>query len=199
MSNIVTATVTIKGVRPIMFHKFGPDAIPLEKKEKTGVAGNDPEEWKKGYSATKDGQLYVDPSYVFGCIRDGARHVKKGRGSIQAMVAATLQVVDTRVLFDRFMPEDGLLTEDPDQPVYLDVRGVRNPNSKGMNIRYRVACSAGWRATFTMLWDKTIVSRGEMESALIDSGKLCGLADGRKIGFGRFEIEEFKIAEEATA
>ena len=142
--NILTAKVTIKGVRPIFWHRFGPDALPLEKQEKTGVAGNDPEEWKKTVTATSDGQLYVDPSYIFGCLRDGAKYTKKGRGSIQTLVVATLQVTDNLILFDRYLP-DGLnsLKDDPTQPVYLDIRGVRNPSTKGRNVRYRVAASPG--------------------------------------------------------
>lgn len=191
-SNLVHMTVHIAGVRPLLWHSFGPDAIPLEKQERTGVAGNDPEEWKKTVLATKDGQLYLEPSYVFGCVRDAARYTKKGKGSIQAAVSATLQVLDERVLTDRYMPsaaDGGTLTNDPDMPVYLDVRSVRNPSTKARNVRYRVAASTGWRCRFTLLFDKTIVSRAEMESVLRDAGQLVGLADGRSIGFGRFTIE----------
>jgi hypothetical protein len=104
MSNIVRACVKIKGVRPLLLHRFGPDALPLEKQEKTGVAGNDPEEWRKTALTNKDGQIYLDPSYVFACIRDGARYTKKGKGSIQSVVSATLQVLDDVVLIDRYLP-----------------------------------------------------------------------------------------------
>ncbi|HXI14762.1 MAG TPA: hypothetical protein VNM48_00225, partial [Chloroflexota bacterium] len=145
MGNILYAKVLIRGTRPLLFHKFGPDALPLEKGERTGVAGNDPEEWRKTVLATSEGQLYVDPSYIFGCVRDGSRNIKKGRGSIMPMVASTLQVLEDRVLIDRYLP-DGLVTApplDPEAPVYLDVRGVRNPASKARNVRYRVAASAG--------------------------------------------------------
>jgi len=200
MGNILTATVTVKGLRPILWHRFGPDSIPLEKKERTGVAGNDPEEWRKTVLHTKEGQLYIEPTYVFGCLRDAARHTKKGRGSIQSYVAATLQVVDDRVMVDRFIPgvEDGVLpgelTTDPDAPVYLDVRSVRNPATKGRNVRYRVAANHGWQTTFRIRWDGTIVSRGEMESVVHDAGALVGLGDGRSIGYGRFEVLDFAIA-----
>lgn len=34
MSNILTAQVQIRGTRAIIQHKFGPDALPLEKQEK---------------------------------------------------------------------------------------------------------------------------------------------------------------------
>ncbi|MFD1394376.1 hypothetical protein ACFQ40_01070 [Kroppenstedtia eburnea] len=197
----IEAKITIEGTRPLLWHRFGPDAIPLEKKEKSGVAGNDPEEWKKTYTATKSGQLYLDSSYIFGCLRNAAKYTKSGRGSIQNNVAATLQVVEDIVLLDRYMPEE--LTEDPSEPVYLDIRSVKNPSTKGRNVRYRVAASPGWKATFRITWDPTVVSRRQMKSVLIDAGKLVGLADARSIGFGRFDIKSVEVfdddAEEASA
>lgn len=197
-SNILTAKVKITGVRPIMWHKFGPESLPLEKQEKVGVPGNNPEEWKKIFLATKEGELYVRGDYIFSCLRDAARYTKKGRGSIQKFVAATLQVVEDRVLFGRFIPDwnsgpPDELTADPDEPVYLDIRGVRNPSTKERNVRYRVTCPAGWQCEFSLMWDVTIVSRDQMQAVCIDAGKLVGLADGRSIGFGRFEIDSFEI------
>lgn len=205
MGNILTAQVTIKGVRPLFWHRFGPDSIPLEKQEKTGVAGNDPEEWRKTLLASKNGQLYIEPSYVFGTMRDGAKHTPKKRGSLQPFVAATLQVVDDRVLVDRFFPGfpnghdfDLKAVEappaDPDLPVYLDVRSVKNPATKARNVRYRIAAAAGWSATFSLMWDKTVVSRGEMEAVAGDAGRFVGIGDGRSIGFGRFIVESFEVS-----
>jgi hypothetical protein len=54
---------------------------------------------------TAGGQLYVCGTYGFGMLRDAARHTRKGKGSIQALVAATLQVEDERVLLDRWLPK----------------------------------------------------------------------------------------------
>jgi hypothetical protein len=99
-NNIVTATVRVRGTRALLWHKFGPDALPLEKKERTGVAGNDPEEWKRTVTYDPETrQLYLDPTYAFACLRDASKHTRKGKGSIQSMVSATLQVVDERILF----------------------------------------------------------------------------------------------------
>lgn len=192
MANMLMARVTIRGTRPLLWHHFGPDALPLGKRERTGVAGNDPDEWKRTVLATPEGQLYVEPTYIFGCIRDGAKYTKKGRGSIQPMVAATLQVLDERIIIDRYLP-DGELTTDSSQPVYLDVRSVRNPATRARNVRYRVAASPGWMTTFTILWDATVVSRDQMHAVLIDAGRLVGLGDGRTIGMGRFEIVTFEV------
>lgn len=201
MGNMLTARVTIKGTRPMWFHKFGPDALPLEKKERTGVAGHDPEEWKRTVQHTKDGQLYIRSDQVFVCLRDAARHTKRGRGSIQRYVQATLQVLEDRILLnDRCIPNfnGGLpdtLTEDPDELVYLDIRGVRNPTTKARNVRYRVAAASEWICEFTLMWDATVVSRNEMGAICIDAGKLEGLGNGRAIGMGRFVVEEFEITE----
>lgn len=193
MGNIVKATVSICGIRPIMLHRFGPDAIPLEKQERTGVAGNDPEEWRKTVLMTSDRQLYLEPSYIFGCLKNAAVHTKKGRGSIQANLAATLQVMDNRILLDRFVPQEPIPT-DPEEDVYLDIRSVRNPATKGRNVRYRIAASEGWHTQFTIAWDKTIISTNEMKAVLNDAGQLVGLADGRSIGYGRFSVSSFEVA-----
>lgn len=202
--NILRAKVSIVGTRVLLFHKFGPDALPLEKQEKTGVAGNNPEEWRATVMVNKEGQLYIDPSYLFSSIRDGAKYTKRGRGSIQGNVAATLQVVDDKVLLDRWMPgfPNGNLCDPKTMPmpstddtelVYVDVRGVRNPNTKSRNVRYRVACSKGWRCSFTIEWDKTITDRNQMQAVIIDAGKLSGIGDGRAMGFGRYSVDIFEI------
>jgi hypothetical protein len=204
--NIVRAKVRIVGVRALLQHRFTEDLLPLEKQEKTGVAGNDPEEWRKTAMVNKDGQLYLEPTYIFATIRDGAKYTKKGKGSIQSAVAATLQVVDDTVLIDRHFPNfpnghafDIKTVEPPpresDAPVYLDVRSVRNPSTKGRNMRYRVAASSGWSCSFTILFDKTIVDRTTMQSVLNDAGVLVGVADGRGVGYGRFRVDSFEVVE----
>ena len=189
------ARVTIFGKRPVLFHSFSIDTISLERKERSGVAGNDPEEWKRSVLKTKENQLYVDSSYIFGCLRDGGKHIKQGRATLQSKIASTLLVLDEIILLDRFLPKEEELTQDKTQPVYLDVRSVKNPATKGRNVRYRIAASPGWSASFLIEWEGSVISRKEMESALIQAGDLVGLGDGRSIGFGRFKVETFEIEE----
>lgn len=201
-NNIVRFRVVIRGTRPLLQHAFGPDAIPLEDKEKTGKAGNDPEEWKKTCMITPEGQLFLKAENVFSCIRDGARFTKSGRGSLQPRVAATLQIDEEFVLLNRYMPKKGEPTKDKTADVYIDVCGVRNPSTKARNVRYRLAASKGWECRFTLLWDKTIVAREQMRAILNDAGILVGIGDGRSVGKGRFEVVKFKElvdAEEETA
>lgn len=203
MSNLVRVKITIRGTRPLLQHEFGEDAIPLEKAEKTGVAGNDPEEWRRTCMVDSEGWLYVKDIQLFGLLRDAAKHTKKGRGSIQALVAATLQIEESTVRLNRRMPTEGdPPKKDRESPVYIDVTGVRNPATKARNVRYRLAASKGWEITFTILFDKTLVSRDQMRAVLNDASKLVGLGDGRSVGNGRFQVlsfEELVDAEEAPA
>lgn len=197
MGSMLSACVVIEGVRPMLWHAFGPDSIPTAEQkltiEKTGVAGNDPEEWKRTVLMTADRQLYIKPSYVFGCLRDAAKYTKRGRGTLMVALAGTLQCVDPILLVDRYVPDEP--TYDPNELVYIDVSGVKNPQTKGRNVRYRVACSIGWHLSFNVIWDKTEVQRAELEKVVQDAGQKCGLGDGRAIGNGRFKMLHIEFAD----
>ncbi len=200
------ASVKILGTRPLWLHAFTLEALSSERQEKTGKAGYDPEEWRKKVLVAENNQLYLPPSYVFGCLRDGSKYVKEKRSSIMAKVGATLQVLgDTLLILNRFLPDnlDRMKTEgftqDKTAPVYLDVRSVKNPSTGARNIRSRVACSSGWELAFEMVWDATIVSEAQMEAALRDAGELVGLGDGRSIGMGRFERVSWKVVKQENS
>lgn len=194
MGSLLTARVSVEGVRPLLWHAFGPDSMPVEKREKTGVAGNDPQEWKRSVLMTAERQLYLRPSYIYGCLRDAARYTSRKRGTLMPSLAGTLQPADPIILIDRFVPDEPLPT-DPNEPVYLDICGVKNPATKGRNVRYRVAAAPGWHLTFNILWSKLIVSRDEMRKVIDDGGMLVGLGDGRGIGNGRYQVLECEFAD----
>src|SRR6476646_6200354 len=156
MTNMYSALVEIIGTRPLLLNRFGPDAIPLTKGERTGVAGNDPEEWKRRICWTDQGQLFLDSPTVFAAIRDGGRFIKKGRRTLQTDIVATLQVNEDLVVIDRFLPK-GEVPTDPSAPVFIDVRGVRMKASGSWNVRYRLAASRDWRTSFHVIWDKTVL------------------------------------------
>ncbi|GAQ19048.1 hypothetical protein OPHB3_3007 [Oceanobacillus picturae] len=192
--SLIRAEVKIKGIRPLLFNNFTINSIPLIKEEKPGVAGNNPEEWKKTYQVTPEGQLYLNPDYIFSCIRSGARYTPKGRGTMESIVSASLQVIDERILLNRFVPNEDELTNDNSKDVYIDVRPVSRRGVK--NIRYRLASSAGWESKFVIMWENTLINRQQMEAFCLDAGAFAGLGDGRKIGYGRFEVVNFNILKE---
>lgn len=193
-----TAKVTIRGIKPFLFNAFSEKNLPLSgRQEKKGVTGNNPEEWKDSVLMNDKRQLYIPDNYLFAPIKEGAKYIKEGRGSIQKKVTASLQVIEPQVLIkDRFVPEEDKLTTNSTEKVYLHICSVRNPTTKGRNIRYRIACAPDWEASFTITWDGTLVTASKMNECLIDGGRLAGIGDGRAIGFGRFEVDNFALVEE---
>jgi hypothetical protein len=192
---LVSALIMIRGTRPLLWHRFGIDAIPLEKKAKQGVAGHNPDEWRNTVLSTTKGQLYLEPAYIFGCLRDGAKHTSSKRGTLQPKVASTLQIADDIILIDRWLPKANAAPplQAESERVYLDVRSVRNPATRARNVRYRVAASPGWQTEFTIRWDNTILGTEQMKAVVNDAGLFQGLGDGRSIGFGRFELISFEL------
>jgi hypothetical protein len=196
---LIQASVQIRGNKPLLYHCFSVETLAPSKREKTGSAGYDPEEWKRTYTATADGQLYLDPTYIFACLRDGAKRIKVGRRSVQSDVAATLQVLDDKVMLNRQVPVDlSLVTQDREQSVYIDVRSVKNPGTGARNARFRLALAPGWEATFRLTWESSLVNRDTMHAVCNDAGLLAGIGDGRKMGFGRFEVLSFEAESAKT-
>lgn len=193
IGNIAKAFVQIEGTRPLLWHAFTPDTIPLERQEKAGVPGNNPDEWQKTVLYHPDTrQLYIPGAYVFACIREGSKYTRKGRGSYQAMIVATLLVQEEVIYIDeRYLPDH--LSTDPNETVYLDVRGVRNPATKGVNVRYRIACRPGWVCSFHLTWDKSLVGKDVLEAILLDAGRFVGIGNGRNIGMGRFLVNALEF------
>lgn len=191
----VRAKMTCTGTRPILFHAFSVEALTHERKSRSGSAGNNPDEWRSTYRMTENRQLYLTPDCAFACLKAAAIYTKVGKGNISRKLAATLQVFNDKLLIDRYLPKswdkDSLekIPKGTDEDVYLDIRGVMNPNSKGRNVRYRVACKAGWVTEIEIGWDDSIISKEQIKPVVKDAGVLIGLGDGRSIGMGRFDTE----------
>ncbi len=199
MGNLLQATVSIQGNRPLLFNHLPPSPDFGQRKERGGIAGNDPSEWQRSVLAIPEShQLYLLPSYIFGCLRDAGRYTKRNRVNLVSSIASTLTLPERRILVDRYLPESpAFYSEEADESVYVFMSITGGMGKKGAkNVRYRVAASTGWQCQFLLNWDKTIVSRNEMEAVAIDAGKLVGLGDGRSIGYGRFELLKFAIQAE---
>jgi hypothetical protein len=188
--------ISIEGVKQILFNTFPIDTLSSSK-SKSGTTGNDEESWKKTVLMTSDRNLYVYNTYLVGSIVGGGKHIKVGKGNLSKKVGATLEVLDDQVLLiDRFVPLDSELLRKPDELVYLDVRSVVNPMTKGRNLRYRIGAKEGWKMNATLSWDDRAVSKEDMKACIENAGLFEGIGDGRKIGFGRFKLLSFSQSKE---
>lgn len=187
------AKVSIKGTKPILFHTFPLDTFSTDKKRE-GKIGDNSSEWKSTVLMNENRQLYVLSTYIQSAVSDGGKEIKMGRGNISKKVASTLEVFESKILIDNlFVPDEENLSRSDVDPVYLDVRAVVNPMTKGRNLRYRIAAKAGWTCSFHLIWDDRIVSKEQIKQCVDIGGMLQGIGDGRKIGFGKFELTSFDM------
>jgi len=188
-------SVKIEGVKTILFHAFKEEVLD-KNKAKSGTAGNNPNEWKTTVIMDERRRLYLPSSYLFAPIREAGKYTKIGRGTISKHIASTLEISPDIIFLEGLsVPEEWdkeAPPRDPSLPVYLDARSVVNPMTKGRNMRYRVACHPGWKCSFQVGWDDTVLSFDTMEKILKDAGVMCGTGCGRAIGFGRWKVLEIK-------
>lgn len=183
--------IEIEGVKTILFNTFPIDTLSASK-PKSGTTGNDEESWKRTVLMTPDRNLFIHNTYLVGSITGGGKHIKVGKGNLSKKVGATLETVQDKILLiDRFVPPDDELLKKSDELVFLDVRSVVNPMTKGRNLRYRIAAKEGWKVQAVISWDDRAVSKEDMKSCVEHAGLFEGIGDGRKIGFGRFKLLSF--------
>jgi len=190
---------TAIGTKPLLYHKFNIEVLSNKTKTKSGTTGNDPEEWKT--TVHVDGKrLFFPHDYWLSCIKDGGKYVKQGRGTISNKLAGCMSILSERTYLNIELPDliDKLETSDmprdPTKSIFLDVRGVKNPATKGKNVRYRLGVKAGWQTQVELEFDDTVLSKDDIRKALEAAGKFSGIGDGRSIGYGRFEVVDVEFS-----
>lgn len=191
----VNAKIEIKGSKPLLFHTFPIDTLDSGR-NKEGTTGNNADEWKRTVLMNEERKLYVLSSYITGCIIKGAKQIKVGKGNLSKKVGASLVCDDDKILLNGLkVPEEKDLTRTSTDDVYLDVRSVVNPMTKGRNLRYRIAAKAGWIISTTISWDDVTVSKDHMKECVKNAGIYEGIGDGIKIGFGKFHLLSFSMVQ----
>ena len=189
----ITAKISIKGTKPILFHTF-PIEVLTSGKTKSGSTGKDEEEWKTTVLMTGNRQLYVMGCYLVGSIKSAGKLIKVGKGNMMKKIESCLECSqDIILLDDLFVPSEDQITKSSLDAVYIDVRSVVNPATKGRNLRYRVAAKSGWELSAVIQWDDSIVSKETMKECVTNAGLYEGIGDGRRIGFGRFALMAFEM------
>ena len=184
----IKSKISVKGIKPLLFHTF-PISVLSEKTSKTGES-----EWKETVLMNDARELYVMNTYFLNSIKDGGKEVKVGRGNLSKKLASTLEVEPLKIFLDGLMvPEDKDLLRLDSEAVYLDIRAVVNPMTKGKNLRYRIAARPGWTCNFILSWDDYIASKEQVKICIENGGLFQGVGDGRSIGFGRYEIISFEM------
>lgn len=184
---------TIRGITPLLMHSerlANPfDTLTRELKAVTGKRKKTEDdlleaariEWLGGLYHDEQAGIHLPGYNVFSAIVGGGKMHKLGT----AIKRAALVEQD-------YVP---LQYEGPADPVelfknkrFVDMRSVKVGTAKVLRCR---PIFRQWQCTFTVLYEESVLQRGDLDRVLNDAGSMVGVGDYRP-RFGRFEVVEAK-------
>jgi hypothetical protein len=184
-----TVQVEIRGITPLLIHRFGEEAEAGKKTRRIEVKDRNPrdEARKVAYIAT-DGTFYFNAFAIPNSMGNaGSSHKATGsRKSLRFVVPSAVRM-DTDAV--TIMNGSG-----PAKDFEVDARPVTIPATKGRVMRYRPRFEQ-WGAKFMLHIDDELLSPEMAHQLLNEAGQSIGIGDFRpeKRGpFGRFRVTGWK-------
>ena len=180
-----TIRVEIRGVTPLLIHRFNEQAEQGKATRKMITGSADPRE-----EATKNAYIAKDGSYYFNAFsiprsmsNAGANHKLKGsRKSLRFVVPSAVRMTTDAVTI--------LNGKGPADHFEVDARPVTIPATKGRVMRYRPRFDQ-WGAEFTLQINDDLLAVETAHQLLNEAGLSIGIGDFRpeKAGpFGTFRV-----------
>lgn len=188
-----TIQVEIRGVTPLLIHRFNEHAEQGRTTRRVETTNRDPrEEATKNAYIADDGTYYFSAFSIPGCMGNaGASHKSTGsRKSLRYVVPSAVRMLTDKVTI--------LNGTGPAKAFEVDSRPVTIPATKGRVMRHRPRFDQ-WGAKFDLLLDDQLLSPEMAQQLLTEAGQSIGIGDFRpeKRGpFGTFRVIKFK--EEVT-
>lgn len=172
-----TVQVRIKGVTPLLMNKFvEKEANP----QKRGEEEDTPELAKEKVYRNDKGEIIVPAEMILRAMDKVSSEYK-----IEGMKKTTAKSL---LPGNIFIEPEGIKIEP--QNFVVDKRTVVIPATRGRVIRYRPKFPE-WKLEFKIHIFDDRIKPEILQHILSEAGRRAGIGDGRKIGFGRFVIEQF--------
>lgn len=188
-----TVSCTVKGVAPLMQHKYPmPDLSDLSKGGKKSTGAKDyTQEWRDYLYADANGNIY-QPSVHFEAAMTkaavGFKITGKRGKTYKDLFSANIVVDPERIPHNIKVPDQ--LDADADKQLYIDVRPVLVQRARV--VRMRPTFKAGWELSFEIMVNDDEIQPDLLQDILVLAGKTVGIGDYRP-KFGRFSVVEFKV------
>lgn len=182
----------IRGVTPLLIHRFGEESEAARPTRAVLVAKRDPrEEATKHAYIAPDGTYYFSAFAIPNCMAAaGANHKLKGsRRTLRFVVPSSVRMTGDAITI--------LNGSGPAESFEVDARPVTIPSTKGRIMRYRPRFNE-WGARWSMQVDDTQLALDSAHQLLNEAGLSIGIGDFRpeKRGpFGTFRVISFNEAE----
>lgn len=181
--------VEIRGITPLLIHKFNEDAEQAKKTRRIEATQRDPrEEAKKNAYIANDGTFYFNAFSIPSCMGSaGSNHKARGtRKTLRFVVPSAVRMESDTVTI---LNGKGVAKD-----FEVDSRPVTIPATKGRIMRHRPRFDQ-WGAKFVMFVNDDLLSVEMAHQLLNEAGMSIGIGDFRpeKRGpFGTFRVTEFK-------
>lgn len=177
--------VTIKGIAPLLQHRFSEDVLTTVKKKSAGVAhtADSKKEQAEKFLYTHQGKLSQPSSHIEGAMLKAAPTFKlggSGKKSYKDLIKGACFV------FPEMIPHKSQKWE-------VDARAIVNSTTKGRAMCYRPRLET-WELSFSMEVNDDRANPEVIEQMLKHAGLYVGIGAYRP-RFGRFEITSFKQTE----
>jgi len=181
--------VEIRGVTPLLIHRFNEDAEQAKATRRMEVTQRDPrvEATKSAYIAS-DGTFYFNAFSIPSAMGNaGSNHKARGsRKSLRFVVPSAVRMASDTVTI--------LNGAGPAKDFEVDSRPVTIPATKGRVMRHRPRFDQ-WGAIFDLMIDDNLLSVEMAHQLLNEAGQSIGIGDFRpeKRGpFGTFRVIKFE-------
>jgi hypothetical protein len=176
------ARVTIKGVCPLLFHRWNDDAVAAKAASAKGSAAKKSDDTESYVYRDERGHLALPGEYL----RQSIIHAAKFRQDPRSPRKSAMDLFKAAVIPVTIMASLGVK-----EPDFLDRRRVMVQRSA--ITRTRPAMNTGWQATIDLMVNlPEYVSETLLREVLNDAGRLIGIADFRPT-FGRFSVTRFEV------
>jgi hypothetical protein len=178
-------TVTIRGVAPILFHRYSVESVEAKGNAAKNSAAKKTDDIESYVYRTSAGEIAIPGAYLKGAIA-GPQGAAKFRQDPRSPRKSALDLYKAGVIVLTDLASLGTQNWD-----YLDQRRVMVQRSAISRIR--PAMTEGWEATFDVLVQTPeYISRADLHDVIVNAGRLVGLADFRPT-YGRFQVVRFDV------
>lgn len=180
-----TAQITLRGVCPLLFHRWSNEAVAAKAKAAKNSAAKKSDNVESYVYRTPEGEIAIPGAYLKGAIA-GPQGAAKFRQDPRSSRKSALDLYKAGVIVLTDLASLGVDTWD-----YLDERRVTVQRA-GIT-RVRPAMLAGWEASFDlMVQTPEYIDSSALLDVLTQAGRLVGLADFRPT-YGRFAVTRFDV------
>lgn len=181
-----TYEIEIESTSPMLHH--GAQALGMEEESKKKKGGSalmgDSEEWKKTIYFEEGVGVFLPAVNVEAALIEASKQFKIGRGSASKYFKSGVFITDDKLpFFVNGKPITAL------EGIEIDKRTVKNPATKGRNVRYR-ALFRQWKSKFRVIVSADdYIDKNLLLESLDYAGAYVGVGDFRP-RFGRFKVNK---------